>query len=149
MYEKAKTPMCIGVILSGVSFLITLICVLAQNFIPSVASISGHGRFIVPYSLFTSLIRLLMFVIFLMIMRTNEVASERASGIIMLVVYCVVSIFIPYVNLIINVFKARLGVEYVAASGMLESTISLITNPISVVSGVLIIVALGRYTLDV
>lgn len=146
--KKVKTPMTIGLILYGVAFLITILCTLAQKPIFDLSIAHDLNRLVVPLGLFTHLIVLLMVTIFWLVIRTNENSeANKSSGLAMLIVYCVVNIILPYVSKIGTVFAARMGSEYLGATSVLEAYISMFTAPFCTVAAVLVIVALGRYTI--
>ena len=146
--KKVKTPMTIGLILYGVAFLITILCTLAQKLIFDQGLTHDINRMVVPLNLFTQLIALLMVTIFWLVIRTNgDNEANRSSGLAMIVVYCVENIILPYVSRIGTIFAARMGSEYLGAVSVLEAYISMFTAPFCTVAAVLVIVALGRYTI--
>ena len=69
--DNVKKPMVVGVILYGVVFLINVLCTLTQFkggnlFLPEQFT-EAHEARVIPASLFTSLVHLLMLVVFMMI----------------------------------------------------------------------------------
>ena len=139
-----KTPMVAAVILQGIAVAIGAICYFAQESFTSMQPIN-LGEKVFPDVLTALIIGLFMHIICLLVMQTYEGESNRAVGVIMTVVYCVVGIAPTYITMVTNIFASRQGVEYVAAKGVLTSVISLFTSPFRFVSLALALIAIGRY----
>ena len=148
--DNVKKPMVVGVILYGVVFLINVLCTLTQfkggDLFLSEQFTEAHEARIIPASLFTSLVHLLMLVVFMMIMFTYKGESRRTLEVVMFVVYIVFGWILGIVSTYLaNYIYSRQGQEHLVAANAMSNIISIISTPFGTVSGILIVVAIGRY----
>ena len=144
MDKRIKTPMIIGIVLQGLSFLIAFGCYLMQSSMNSMKNMA-IGEKVFPDTLVTIAVVLLLHIIALLVMNTYEGESGRLIGGILAAAYCVVNVASPIISRITLIFDSRKGVEFIAAKNMLSSTISLLTSPLNLISLVLVMIAVGRY----
>ncbi|MBR4760616.1 MAG: hypothetical protein IK078_10790 [Lachnospiraceae bacterium] len=139
-----KKPMIAAIILQGIAVVIGLVCFLGQAGFGAMRNVRLTEK-VFPDSLMTLMIVLLMHIICLLVMQTNDSKSNRTIGIIMTVVYCVVNILSTYITRMSTFFDSIRGVEYMAAKSVLNSTVSLITSPLCFISLALALIAIGRF----
>ncbi len=141
--KSIEILMIIGVILHGLSFIVYLICIFAQQSIyPASINIT---ELIIPADFIVLCIILMLYVIFMLAIFTSNTDSRRLLCIVMLIVYAIVRVLSPYISMLSNVILSRRGAEYIAAAGTLTSTVNLIISPLTIVASILVIVAVGRY----
>ena len=145
LQKNIKILMTIGVVVYAIALVIDIICVICQKSIVTGTMNISIDNHIFPFVLGYQLTAFLMYIVFFLVILTYDGNSKRTVGIVMLVVYSIVNILNPYINMISNAISARLGSEYLAVSSYLTGIISNITAPFVVVSTVLILIAIGRY----
>ncbi|SEQ78231.1 hypothetical protein SAMN02910369_02409 [Lachnospiraceae bacterium NE2001] len=148
--DNVKKPMIVGVILYGVVFFINVLCSLTQfkggNLFLTSSYMEAHEATVIPLSLFSTFTHLLMLVIFMLIMFTYKGDSRRSIEIVMFIVYILLGWVLGIVSGYLgNFIYAKKGTEYLAAYNAMNNVISLISAPFLSVSGILIVVAIGRY----
>jgi hypothetical protein len=145
LQKNIKILMTIGVVVYAIALVIDIICVICQKSIVTGTMNISIDNNIFPFVLGYQLTAFLMYIVFFLVILTYDGNSKRTVGIVMLVVYSIVNILNPYINMISNAISARLGSEYLAVSSYLTGIISNITAPFVVVSTVLMLIAIGRY----
>ena len=147
MLEKeVKIPMIIGTARYGLALVIGALGeIMQKQLLPLLFTHSLDKT--VPISILAPLfVRFLMIGVFMTVLLSYKGNARRVAGIIMLVVYSVIGIIVPFLSTIASVFMARSSeIECIAAYNELNSMIYMITSPITLVSSVLVLVALGRY----
>ena len=142
--NRIKKPMIAAIILQAIAVAIGLVCYLGQSALGSMRAFHLVGRTF-PDALISLTIILLLHIVCLLVMQTSDGKSNRTTGIIMTVVYCAVNILSTYVSRMATYLDSRKGAEYLASKSVLSSVISLFTSPLSFISLVLAIIAIGRF----
>ncbi len=145
--------MIVGVILYGIALLIDLGGVLLQK---SVWELMGAPTellslkdIIFPLATIYQIAVMVMYAVFFLIMFRYKGSDRRTVGIVMIVVYCIVSISYPFINIADTWLTAQLkGENELVALGTLESYITMFTHPFTVVSTAFVLISIGRYSLN-
>ena len=136
--NKVRLPMIAGIVVYGISILLSVLCALNTQAILPLFSTAQYEGNIFPPSILKS-------VVVLVIMQTSNGKYNRVIGIIMLVAYCIPGIVNLYWGLVENVMIAQKGVEYLAAYSSMNTAVTLVTAPFTTVAGVLVVVAVARF----
>lgn len=150
LQKEIKLPMIIGIILYGAALLIDLIGVLIPDIAYALMGTSflkgSFDGFIFPlYTLF-QIIGMIMLIVFYLAMLKYKGNDKRVVGIVLIVIYCVISVVLPYFEISESQFYAlSYGENGLAAFGTLRSYITLFTRPFTTVSTVFVFIAIGRY----
>ena len=150
LQKDIKIPIMIGVILYGIALLIDLGGVLLQK---SVFELMGASYELLalkdnifPLLTVYQIVVMAMYSAFLLIMFRYKGADRRTVGIVMIVVYCIISVSYPFINIADKWFTSHLkGAKELAALGTLESYITMFTSPFTTVAAVFVLIAIGRY----
>ncbi len=144
MDKRIKIPMIIGIVLQGVALLIAMGCYMIQESMKTMQGIKV-GEKVFPDTITNIAIILVLHIIALLAMQTYEGQSRRLIGGLLAAAYCVVSVATPIIARITAVFDSRRGAEFLAAKNVLASMISLFASPFTIISNVLVLIAVGRY----
>ncbi|MCR5214003.1 MAG: hypothetical protein K6E10_06280 [Eubacterium sp.] len=140
-----STPMAIGVILQGIAMIIYLILFFAQKSITPTGINEEISGLVFPVEFMVVIIVMLFYVAVLLVMLTSDMGDRKTFSIIMLVVYAIIRIVSPYLIVISNVILSRKGEAQLVAVSTLSSTANMIIVPFTLVSGILVIVAIVKY----
>jgi len=140
-----STPMAIGVILQGIAMIIYLIMFFAQKSIMPAGINEEISGLVFPVDFMVVIIVMFFYVAVLLVMLTSDNESRKLFSIIMLVVYAIIRVVSPYISSASNVILARKGDAELAAVSTLSSTANMIIVPFTLVSGILVIVAIVKY----
>lgn len=146
MAKKIKIPMIIAVILYGVTLLIDLLSVLFQGAVYEI--MSGHSIQISTFSITAvfHFVTFIMYISFMLVMHIYKGESRRLAGILMIVVYAVIHVAMPFIKIAATSIIATLqGAELLSAFNVLETFIGLTTSPFTTVSVIFVFIAIGRY----
>lgn len=148
--KEIKIPITVGVIIYGIALFIDLFGVLFQKSVFTIMNapyeLLSLDENIFPLTSVYQMIVMIMYIIFMLIMFRYKGSAKRVAGIVMIAVYCVVSVSYPVFNMIDNRITALLkGAGELAALGTLNSYITAFTLPFTVVSSVFVLIAIGRY----
>ncbi|MBR1470637.1 MAG: hypothetical protein IJ600_03225 [Lachnospiraceae bacterium] len=144
MNDKAvKMPVIAGLTLQGLAVAGYLILIFVQkSFYPESLKVS---ELVIPFDFVLQCVVFLLYIIYMLAMQTTERSFGRTVSVIMIAVYTIIRIAVPYISTAGNVILARKGAEYIAASGVLASTATLVISPLVNIASVLVIVAVARY----
>ena len=148
MTKEVKIPMIVGIIIYGIALIIDLIGVFAQK---AVFDFMGADNIhldslFFPYTTVCQIIVMAMFISFFLVMLFYKGHARRVAGIVMIVVYCVVNIVMPFIDIQVTRMTAIFhGENGLAAMASLKNFIGIFTSPFVTVSTVLLFVAIGRY----
>ena len=143
--KEIKIPMIVGIILYAITLLITVLITIFQRTFISIYHNLSEDVFVISPVLYTTVINLLMLIIFYLVMKTYKGQSRRLAATIMIIVNIVVPTIFGFSSLFATYYYSRKGQEYLAAMSGLNTSLSLGTTIFSSVSHVLVIVALARY----
>ncbi len=143
--KKINVPMLAGIILGGIAFIIDLWLLITQKSVVSKYAGVTYDGILIPAVFVSQIITLFIFFMCYFIMRTYRGKRNRAVGIGMIVLYCLVGILTPFLTVGFNFVATKMGVNYVGAMSILNSIISAVTSPLYVISGALILISIGRY----
>lgn len=146
--SNIKKPMLIGILLYVISYLIIVVMTVTQYY--------GTGIFvpndiekslgIIPMQIYTSLIHLLMLIVFYLIMSTYKGESRRVVEVIMFIVYVIMNAITGVAGGYLgSIFSGRKGQDYLIAYSGMSSAIQIFTSPFNAVAAILVVVAIGRY----
>ncbi len=143
--KRVRIPMIAGIVVYGISIVISILCALnTQNILPIFTTVEFEGN-VFPPSILKSVVILVLYIAFFVIMQTANGKYNRVIGIIMLVAYCIPGIVNLFWGFAENVIAAQKGVEYLAAYSSMNTAISVVTAPFTLAAGVLVVVAIGRF----
>ena len=148
MTKEVKIPMIVGIILYGVALIIDLIGVFAQEAVFGFMGATGiHlDGLMFPYTTVCQIIVMAMFIVFFLVMHSYKGSERRVVGLIFIIIYCVINVAMPFIEIPATQFVANTQGEYgVAALASLKNYIGLFTSPFVIVSTVLLFIAIGRY----
>ena len=140
--NRIRVPMIAGIVLQSIAAAMGFIAYFLQGSLRMNVHYAGR---VLPINLIYVLLILIFQVIIVLTMQTYEGESRRGIGITLTVVYCLLSILMPYISIIANMFASRSGVEYLAAQSSVGTSVSLFTSPFTTVSMALTLIAIGRY----
>ncbi|MCR5121191.1 MAG: hypothetical protein K6B74_02090 [Ruminococcus sp.] len=149
--KEIKKPLTVGLILYGIAVLISLLCVLFPNAVFDF--LNGHAVDLCSDSLIFPLVFVfhiavfLLFAVFTIIMHKYKGSSERLIVILFIRIYCVINVAKPFVLNFETYMVGELfaGEKDLAHSFALSNSIEMITFPFTVVSSVLVFIAVSRY----
>lgn len=146
--NKIKIPMIVGIILSAAAMGIDLFSFASIETVYKIMNAPDSLNVTVfPITAAIQIIFTIMFVVFLLIMLKYKGLSTKSAAVAMTVIYCLLTIAAPFIKSAYNIFVLNSGgADYVAAGATLENFIALCTPPFTVVSTVLIFIAIGRYS---
>ncbi len=143
--KNVKVPMIISFIMQGLALAVAIICVLTQNiFLPEDVTMTGQK--IIPMSVYTMVLGLLIQVLFLFLVMGYEGRSRRLAGDIFVGFHCLCSIVMPWViRILLPIIARSSGSKEYGAYNLLGSTISMLTSGFLVISTACFFIAVGRY----
>ena len=148
MKKEVKIPMIVGMILYGIALIIDLVSVFAQKAVFDLMGVTviHLSSLAFPFITVCQIAVMAMFIAFWLVMRYYKGSGRRAAGIVMIVVYCVVNIAMPFIDIQVTRMTAIFqGEEGLAAVSSLKNFIGSFTSPFVTVSTVLLFIAIGRY----
>ena len=105
----------------------------------------NFDKFIFPLFSVFQIIVMIMYIIFMIVMLKYKGAYRKLAGILMIVVYCIVNIVSPFINVLDRFLTSKLkDSEELYALSAIESFM-IFVSPFTVVASVLILIAIGRY----
>ena len=143
--KRVRVPMLAGIIVYGISILLSVLCALNTPMIVNIFSTIEYDGKVFPITIIGSLITLALYIAFYFIMNSSNGKHNRVIGIIMLIAYCLPSIGNYFLTMAGSVLAARQGVERIAVLSAVSQAINIVTLPFNLAAGVLIVVALGRF----
>lgn len=144
--NKIKIPMIVGIVLSAIALFIDLFIFASRETVYKIMNAPDSIKVTVfPITAVMQMIFTVLFVVFLLIMLKIKGQSTRIAAVVMTIIYCLLTISTPFIKMAYNTYLNSIDVENIAAGGTLESFISLCTPLFTVVSTVLIFIAIGRY----
>lgn len=143
--KRVRVPMLAGIIVYGISILLSVLCALNTPMIVNIFSTIEYDGKVFPITIIGSLITLALYIAFYFIMNSSNGKHNRVIGIIMLIAYCLPSIGNFFLTMAGSVLAARQGVERIAVLSAVSQAINIVTLPFNLAAGVLIVVALGRF----
>ena len=154
MTKDIKIPMIVAIVLYGVALLIDLCGVILQKwvlvFMGAPGSLEFSDGFVFPITTVFQIICMIMYIVFFLIMLRYKGSEKRIIGIVMIVIYCVLTVLPPYIQTAVTRFDAVLGesVGYVITTATLTSFRSMFITPFTTVSTVFLMIAIGRYSIS-
>ncbi|MBP3753336.1 MAG: hypothetical protein J6I66_00580 [Lachnospiraceae bacterium] len=143
--KRVRVPMMAGIIVYGISILLSVLCALNTPMIVNIFSTIEYDGRVFPITIIGSLITLALYIAFYFIMNSCKGKHNRVIGIIMLIAYCLPSIGNYFLTMAGSVLAARQGEESLVALSAVSQAISIVTLPFNLAAGVLIVVAMGRF----
>ena len=144
--NRVKIPPIIALILEGLSFLISVTCVLNQD---AVIDAMGYGiktgQKIIPLSVYILGASFLIQLAFLAVTLCYKGDMRRLIAGIFTAAYCMVNISSYLLSLFVNRAMAIKGQEVLAANSVLTSSIANLTSGFLTVAVALFFIAVGRY----
>ena len=143
--KEIKIPMIVGVALYGFAFFLILIITIGQRVFCKAFTPSQITETVIPVTLFVNLLILIMFAVFLFVMKTNKDDNRRTVGIIMFIFFSVFRLISVFAGMLEKQIYARYGQESLVAVSSVESVISIAASPFLFVATVLVVIAIARY----
>ena len=143
--KRVRVPMLAGIIVYGISILLSVLCALNTPMIVNIFSTIEYDGKVFPITIIGSLITLALYIAFYFIMNSSNGKHNRVIGIIMLIAYCLPSIGNYFLTMAGSVLAARQGVERIAVLSAVSQAINIVTLPFNLAAGVLVVVSLGRF----
>ncbi|MBP5605726.1 MAG: hypothetical protein J6X60_09325 [Ruminiclostridium sp.] len=105
----------------------------------------NFDKFVFPlYSVF-QIIVMIMYIIFMVVIFKYKGSYRKLAGILMIVVYCIVNVASPFINVLDRFLTSKLkDSEELSALSAIDSFM-IFVSPFTVVASVLLIIAIGRY----
>ncbi|MBO4910115.1 MAG: hypothetical protein J5476_12630 [Lachnospiraceae bacterium] len=143
--KRVRVPMLAGIIVYGISIVLSVLCALRTPVITKLFSTIEYDGKVFPITIVGSLITLTLYIAFYFIMNSCNGKHNRVIGVIMLIAYCLPSVGNFILAMAGNVIAARKGSELLAVYSSVSQAISIVTLPFNLAAGVLIVVAMGRF----
>ncbi len=151
MKSYLKVPMTGAIILEALSLLVAIVIYMSrETIVRGVAggTISMNGARVFPAAIVVYLVMLIVYVIYLLVMSSYEGSSYKVAGLAMMVSWIVINIAAPYISSIQNWFMARKGNDVLSVISILSSKISMISTPLNIIASALVLVAIGRFSVE-
>ncbi len=149
MKSYIKVPMIAAIILEALIVLISMIMYFNQTKI--IRNMSGSvpptGK-VFPSALLLYISMLILYIIYFLIMATYDGSSCRGVGNGMLAAWIVFNIAYPYASSVQSKITAMKGSDSLAAVSILTSQISIFVTPFSVIASALVLLAVGRFSVE-
>ena len=144
--KRVSVPMIAGIVFYGISVVLGFLCAMNTETILKVFSTVEYTENVYPFSLYFSVIVLVLYVGFYYIMKSCNGKNNRFLGIVMLVAYAIPALLgkiISFGEVIIS--GRKMGELYLATLSSVNTAITIVSAPFLAVASILIVVAIGRF----